>query len=579
MAGLARGAGSAGTIRWRACALQVFILGAVILTACAPPASPPPGNGDAPTAVETPGASPSPVPAGGSSIAAIPATPPGQVPQVLPQVLNVAALAQVEAWGKHPEQVRNAVDGNPDTFWWSEVFPRAWIGLRFDRPYIVDRVELVVSQTPTGNTVHEVWAGNGPDLTLMERLAGSTTDGQTLTVALHSQPVTRVLVRTLESPSQVAWREVRVFGVAGAPAPPGKLTEFVRGGRVDSPVGITHAGDGSGRLFVLQQQGRIWVVSANGERRSQPFLEIPERVSCCTERGLLGLAFPPGYAQKRYFYLSYTSTARPGIEFGDTVISRFALASDADAGNPQSEKILLVIPQASEAHHGGKLEFGPRDGLLYVSTGDGGPGGGAGGRAQRTDNLQGKILRIDVESGADPYGIPASNPYVGREGYRPEVLANGLRNPWGMTFDPPTGDLYIADAGETEWEEVNVHRAGDPWGLNYGWPVLEGRHCYPVEGCNATGLTPPVSEYHHLDGCAVTGGAVARSARYQRLQGAYLFADFCSGRVWAMRQESGRWETSLFFEAGFPISTVGRDETGNVYVADYSRGQIWRVDE
>lgn len=494
---------------------------------------------------------------------------------------NVASQAQVTVWGKNPDKARNAVDGNPNTLWASEQFPTAWIGLSFDRPYSVERVELQVAQSPAGNTIHEVWVGNGPDLSLVRRLVGNTADGQTLTVPLiPAQTVTRVLVRTLISPSHVGWREVRVFGTAaGQPIAAPRLTPFVRGGAVDFPVGITHAGDGSGRVFILQQQGRIWVVSANGDRRQQPFVEIPERVSCCTERGLLGLAFPPGYAQKRHFYVSYTSTAREGIGFGDLVISRFRLAADADAGNPRSEEILLVVPQASEAHHGGKLEFGPSDGLLYISSGDGGPGGGAEGRALRTDNLQGKILRIDVESGVVPYGVPTTNPYVGRAEYRPEILAIGLRNPWGMIFDPPSGDLYIADAGEVEWEEVNVHRAADPWGVSYGWPRLEGRHCHPLDPCDSTGLTPPVSEYHHLEGCVVTGGAVARAARYQRLQGTYFFGDFCSGRIWAMREAGGRWVTSVFRDSGFPISTIGRDEAGNVYVADYGGSQIWRIDE
>lgn len=560
----------------RAALSTLLVTLAVALAACTPMAPPVPTQQALATelppvstaAAATVAASPVP-----STVAATPSVPSS----------NVAAQAQVVTWGKHPEQARNAVDGNPDTFWWSESAPKAWIGLIYDRPYEIERIELLVAQTPAGQTTHEVYLGHGPDLSLVQRLAGSTADGQTLTIPVTpTRAATRVLVRTLISPSQVAWREVRVFGrVAGQPAPSARLTVFSRGGPVDSPVGVTHASDGSGRLFVLQQQGRIWVLGPNGERRSQPFLEMPERVSCCTERGLLGLAFPPGYQQKRYAYVSYTSVARSdqGIQYGDLVISRFRLAADADALNPRSEEVLLVIPQASGAHHGGKLEFGPRDGLLYISSGDGGPGGGAEGRALRTDNLQGKLLRVDVESGQQPYAVPPSNPHVGQAGFRPEILAHGLRNPWGMVFDPVTGDLFIADAGETEWEEVNVHRAAEPWGLNYGWPRMEGRHCHPLEPCDVSGTTLPVVDYHHLEGCVITGGAVARAARYQRLQGAYVFADFCSGRLWTLREEQGRWVAADFGTAGFPISTIGRDEAGNVYVADYTRGQIWLIED
>lgn len=495
---------------------------------------------------------------------------------------NIAPLARVTVLDQ-PDAARNAVDGNGGTQWTSGRVAPGWFALSYDQPYQVERIEMVVAQSPPGNTIHEIWLGNGPDLQFLTRLAGNTSDGQTLLAPVSPpQLVTRVLIRTSTSPSFVGWREVRVFG-ASAPQPPGaslKLTPFLTGGRIDHPTNITHAGDGSGRIFINQQEGRVWVVNANGERRSQPFLEIPERVGCCNERALLGLAFPPGYAQKRYFYVSYTSTARPDlrIALGDDVISRFRLAADADAGNPRSEEIILVIPQASDAHHGGKMEFG-RDGYLYVTVGDGGPGGGAEGRAQRTDNLQGKLLRIDVEAGQTPYAIPSSNPFVGRDGYRPEIWSLGLRNPWGMTIDLPTGNLYIADAGENEWEEIDVQRRGDAGGENYGWPRMEGRHCYPQEGCDMSGLTLPVTEYHHLEGCAEIGGAVARGSRYRQLQGWYLYGDFCSGRIWGLREEDGRWIVSVVGEPGFPISSMGRDEAGNLYVADYAHGAIYLIGE
>lgn len=554
--------------------LSALFAACLVLTACLPASGPASPTPEAPAALATAQPTtqlPSP------SLPAPTSAPPGSAAPI-----NVAREGRVAVSGLHQETGPLAVDGDPGSMWFSETRAPAWFALSYEAPQLVDHLELVVSQSPAGETTHEIYLGLGPDLTLITQLSGATSDGQTLTVpVVPARPATRVLIRTLVSPSFVAWREVRLFAQpqpAPAPPPPLKLRPFIND-KVDFPVGITHAGDGSGRIFILQQQGRIWVVDANGQRRNQPFLEIAERVSCCTERGMLGLAFPPGYPQKRYFYVTYTSTARDGINLGDEVFSRFHLAADADAGNPRSEEILLVIPQASEAHHGGKLQFGPRDGYLYMSTGDGGPGGGAGGRAQQTGVLQGKILRIDTESGATPYAVPPNNPFVGRDGFRPEIWAYGLRNPWSMTIDPPTGDLYIADAGETEWEEVDVQRGGDPGGENYGWPRLEGRHCYPLPGCDPSGITQPITEYHHLEGCVIAGGAVARGPRYQRMQGWYLYGDFCSGKVWALRNENGAWVASQLGAAGFPISTIGRDEAGNVYVAHYAGSNIYLLEE
>jgi len=336
------------------------------------------------------------------------------------------------------------------------------------------------------------------------------------------------------------------------------------------PVHITHAGDGSARLFVTEQCGRILLVK-NGIVQPVPFLDIRTKVSCGGEQGLLSVAFPPGYAAKAHFYVYYTDLN------GNIIISRYRLSIDPDAADPAIEEILLVIPHPTFTNHnGGQLAFGP-DGYLYGGTGDGGGGGDPNGNAQNPAVLLGKILRIDVESGAVPYAVPTSNPFINNSAFRKEIWAYGLRNPWRFSFDRATGDLFIADVGQGTYEEVDVQSSSGIGGENYGWNIMEGAHCYPGGACIQTGLTLPVHEYDHSLGCSTTGGFVLRGPSSASLAGWYIYGDYCSGRIWALRKSQGTWENVMLADTAFTISTFGEDEAGNVYVADYSAGAIYQV--
>ncbi|MBC7932721.1 MAG: PQQ-dependent sugar dehydrogenase [Rubrivivax sp.] len=341
-------------------------------------------------------------------------------------------------------------------------------------------------------------------------------------------------------------------------------------GGFTSPVGIAHAGDGTGRLFVVEQGGRIRIVK-NGALLTTPFLDISTRISSGGERGLLGLAFPPDYATKGHFYVNYTNPA------GDTVVARFLRsASNADTADPASEQRVILIGQPFANHNGGQLNFSPRDGQLYVGMGDGGSGGDPGNRAQNPADLLGKILRLDVESGRPyAYTVPASNPFVNRTGFRPEIWALGMRNPWRFTFDRLTADLFMADVGQGSFEEIDFQTGQSAGGENYGWRIMEGIHCFNPNPCTQTGLTLPIHEYDHGAGdCSVTGGYVYRAQQFPRMQGLYLYGDFCSGRIWGLRFENNAWTNALLLDNSFQISAFGEDEAGNVYVAAYNTGQI-----
>ncbi|MDT7690354.1 MAG: hypothetical protein QOE46_3113 [Acidobacteriota bacterium] len=337
-----------------------------------------------------------------------------------------------------------------------------------------------------------------------------------------------------------------------------------------SPVGFAHAGDGSGRLFVVEQGGKIRIVKS-GVLQAGSFLDISGRISTGSERGLLGLAFPPDYARRGYFYVDYTNTA------GNTVISRFQRsAANADAADASSEQIIITIAQPFDNHNGGQLAFGPRDRMLYVGMGDGGSGGDPGNRAQNPSELLGKVLRLDVETGRPyTYTVSPSNPFVGHAGYRPEIWALGLRNPWRFSFDRLTADLLIADVGQSLFEEVNFQPAASAGGQNYGWKIMEGMHCFSNSQCDRTGLTLPVVEYDHSLGCSITGGYVYRGGAFPRMQGLYLYGDFCSGRIWGLRNVGGTWQTTQLIDTTIQISAFGEDEAGNLYAASYATGEIY----
>jgi glucose/arabinose dehydrogenase len=323
------------------------------------------------------------------------------------------------------------------------------------------------------------------------------------------------------------------------------------------PLGIANAGDGSGRLFLVLQDGVIRIVQ-NGALLETPFLDIRQQVGRTgNEQGLLGLAFHPGYIENGFFYLNYTDRA------GNTIIARYQVSNqDANLANPDSEKILLTVSQPYANHNGGGVVFGP-DGYLYLSLGDGGSGGDPQGNGQSTETLLGKILRLDVNQG-DPYGIPADNPFISGGG-RPEIWLYGLRNPWRFSFDRTTGDLWIGDVGQDKWEEVDFLPAGHPGGENLGWNFKEGTHTY--QGTPPQDLVDPVFEYDHSQGCSISGGFVYRGGELPEWQGIYLFADFCTGNVWGTRKTTeNTWETQLLFQNVGSITSFGEDENGEIYL-------------
>jgi glucose/arabinose dehydrogenase len=339
---------------------------------------------------------------------------------------------------------------------------------------------------------------------------------------------------------------------------------------IDQPTHITHAGDGSNRLFITEQRGRIILIKGD-KIGARPFLDISKRTGCCGERGLLSVVFPPGYREKKYFYVNYTDKS------GDTVVARFRTARDPDMADPNSEEIILTVKQPYANHNGGQLAFGP-EGYLYIGMGDGGSAGDPHGYSQNPSSLLGKMLRIDVESGRKPYATPPDNPFADHKAYRPEIWATGLRNPWRFSFDRKTGDLYIADVGQNKYEEINAEPKGSKGGRNYGWNIMEGLHCYNAEDCKRDGLALPVAEYDHDKGCSVTGGMVYRGRRFPQMQGAYLYGDFCSGRIWGLRQSGEVWESKMLKDSGLSISTFGEDESGEIYVSDYGKGNIYKIE-
>jgi hypothetical protein len=334
---------------------------------------------------------------------------------------------------------------------------------------------------------------------------------------------------------------------------------------------IAHAGDGSGRLFVVLKAGRI-VIRDDGGVRPTPFLNISTLVSTSGERGLLGLAFHPRYPESGFFYVFYTDVA------GNLAIARYARSADPNVANPASGVVLVSIPHPGfDNHNGGQLKFGP-DGYLYIATGDGGGGGDPGNNAQNRNRLLGKLLRIDVDGGF-PYAIPLANPFA-TGGGAPAVWAYGLRNPFRFSFDRLTGDLFIGDVGENNWEEINFQPAGSPGGQNYGWRRMEGNHCLnPSSNCNDGTLVFPIIEYSHGNGCSVIGGYRYRGLSSDALLGSYFYGDFCSGRIWiANRNPGGSWTTVEALDTPHAISTFGEDETGELYVAAFgANGAVYRI--
>jgi len=323
-------------------------------------------------------------------------------------------------------------------------------------------------------------------------------------------------------------------------------------GGLASPVAITHAGDK--RLFITQQTGKI-VIWDGTQILPQPFLDVTSLISCCGERGLLGLAFHPLYRQNGLFFIYYTDLS------GDINIARYSVSSDPDRADPNSARILLTINHRQFSNHnGGQLQFGP-DGFLYAGTGDGGGGGDPLGNGQNPRSLLAKLLRIDVD---------AANPSA-------QIWAMGLRNPWRFSFDRATGDLWIADVGQDRYEEIDFQPAGDAAGKNYGWNAMEGFHCYQ-SNCAPSLYTAPIVEYDHSNGaCAVVGGYRYRGTQSTRMQGLYLYGDYCIGNIWAIEQHGASWTTRELLAVKMSISTFGEDVDGELYVMDYDHGVMYRI--
>ena len=337
------------------------------------------------------------------------------------------------------------------------------------------------------------------------------------------------------------------------------------------PLWVGSAGDGSGRLFVVEQAGTIRVIG-DGKLAGRPYLDLSDRVSSGGERGLLGLAFAPTFARDGRFFVDATDPD------GNTFIAEFRTATPAADIAAATERVILRIAQPFANHNGGGI-VARRDGTLWIGTGDGGSGGDPLGNGQSRTTLLGKLLRIDpTAAGNAQYTIPRDNPFVGRSDARGEIWALGLRNPWRFAFDQATGDLWIGDVGQDRWEEVDRVPAGDPGGRNLGWNVMEGAHCFsPAEGCSTNGLTLPVAEYDHGQGCAITGGFVYRGTAIPALAGTYLYADSCSGRIWGLDAAAEVPQPRLLASTGASIVSFGEDDAGELYVADIAGGTISRI--
>ncbi len=334
------------------------------------------------------------------------------------------------------------------------------------------------------------------------------------------------------------------------------------------PLLLTHAGDGTGRLYVVEQGGTIRVIEA-GKVLEEPFLDVSDLVSTGGERGLLGLAFAPDFKTSGAFYINYTD------KMGTTVIERRWTPTGSSARHPVNMQTVLTIEQPYANHNGGNIAFGP-DGYLYIGMGDGGSGGDPKGNGQNPGVLLGKMLRIDVAN-VDTYTVPEDNPFVGKQEYRPEIWALGLRNPWRFSFDSATGDLYIADVGQSAWEEIDFQPAASTGGENYGWNVYEGAHTYPPNSpapANAAKYTLPIAEYGRSAGQSVSGGFVYRGTAIEGLRGVYTYADYETGTLWGLARINETWQTAELTDTSMNIASFGQDEDGELYVLDLGAGTI-----
>jgi hypothetical protein len=361
---------------------------------------------------------------------------------------------------------------------------------------------------------------------------------------------------------------------SGAPTgPPGSgqpALKLVAPG-LSAPLFLTAPPGDTSREFVVEQTGRIRIIR-HDTLLAAPFLDVSALITCCSERGLLSMAFHPQYASNGFFYVDYTNTS------GDTRVMRYHVSANPDSADPASAGLVLGQTQPFTNHKGGLLLFGP-DGYLYVGFGDGGSGGDPQGNGQNLGTWLGKILRIDV-NGALPYAVPASNPFVGVAADKPEIWAYGLRNPWRFSFDRLTGDLYIGDVGQGEHEEVDVQPASGGGGRNYGWNIMEGLFCYNASSCLQTGLTLPALDYTHADGCAIVGGYVYRGARLPAIAGQYFYSDNCTNFVRSFQLASGqatnKTDWPALAPAGEGVTSFGEDARGEQYITT-GAGNVYRI--
>lgn len=344
-------------------------------------------------------------------------------------------------------------------------------------------------------------------------------------------------------------------------------------GGFNKPTNLVSPDDGSGRLFVTEQPGVIRIVR-DGAVLKPPALDIRSQVGSGGELGLLGLAFPADFAKKGYAYVYFTDASMASRIYRIKVSS-----TDPDMFDPSTMQLILTVAQPFANHKGGQLAFGA-DGYLYIGLGDGGGAGDPGNRAQSLTTLLGKILRIDTESTPDApgYRVPSDNPFAKRAGAKPEIWSYGLRNPWRFSFDAPTGDLWIGDVGQDQWEEIDRAADGGKGGLNFGWSLYEGDEVFKAKS-KGPGFVWPAFAYTHRQGISVTGGYVYRGAAYPAMQGMYVFGDYGSGSIWTLTRKGTRWAEKLARKTFYKISTFGVDGSGELWVADYSTGVIHRLDD
>jgi glucose/arabinose dehydrogenase len=390
----------------------------------------------------------------------------------------------------------------------------------------------------------------------LETAVSSPVPATPTTIPPTDTPVPPTAIPSTFTPSPVPSTDTPA-SAAGFPDPNAYAWAQLPLAGLERPVDLQ--ANGSGRLFVIEKAGRIRIIE-NEQLLETPFLDITDRVgSRGNEQGFLGLAFHPDYQENGRFFVNYTDTR------GDTVIARFQVSSDPNLADPNSEVPLFGYDQPFPNHNGGVMVFGS-DGYLYIGSGDGGGAGDQFGNAQNTGTMLGKILRVDVDS-AEPVAVPPDNPFGN------EVWAYGLRNPWRISFDRATGNLYIGDVGQGQWEEIDFLPAGSPGGANFGWNHREGAHDY--KGGGPEGMIDPVAEYSHPEGgCSVTGGYVYRGSMPE-WNGIYLYADYCTGMIWGLLQVDGGWQTQLLFDLQVTITSFGQDDSGELYLAS-DNGGIYR---